>query len=94
MIGGGLALLMLSTYFGLDFGMYSNAIAFGVMIIITVAGGLLADVMKSRILAGTTIFAGFLTPILVSTGHANEMVLFNYLLLLTGAMFVLVYRNG
>jgi len=93
-MGGGLALLILSAYFGLDYQMYPNAIAFVIMIVITFVGGFLAHILNSKILAGITILSGFLAPILASSGQANEIVLFNYILILLGGMFFLVKKHG
>jgi uncharacterized membrane protein len=43
--------------------------------------------LNSKILARTGILAGFLAPVLASSGVANEIILFNYILILLGGMF-------
>ena len=93
-IGGGFALIMLSAYFGIEYGLYSNAVGFVLMILTTLMAGFLAHKLDSKILGGTTILAGFLAPILASTGTANEIVLFNYILILVLGMFWLVKKHG
>ena len=94
LMGGGFALVMLSAYFGLEYNLYSNAVAFGLMLVTTYMAGFLAHRLDSKILAGTTILAGFLAPVLAGSGVANEIVLFNYILILLGGMFWLVFNHG
>ena len=93
LMGGGFALVMLSAYFGLEYNLYSNAVAFGLMLVTVYMAGFLAHRLDSKILAGTTILAGFLAPVLASSGVANEIVLFNYILILLGGMFWLVFKH-
>jgi uncharacterized membrane protein len=94
LIGAGFAVIMLSAYFGLEYNLYSNAVAFVLMLLTTFMAGLLAHKLNSKILAGTTILAGFLAPILASSGVANEIVLFNYILILLAGMFWLIFKHG
>ncbi len=94
LIGGGFAILMLSAYFGIEYNIYSNTFGFGIMVLIVAMAGFLAHRLNSKILAGVSILAGFLAPFLTSTGQANEMILFNYILLLLSGMFWLVYKHG
>jgi uncharacterized membrane protein len=89
LMGGGFAVLHLSAKFGLVFDLYSNAATFILMIIITTASVLISYKLNSRIIAFAALIGGFLSPVMASSGVANELVLFNYILILLGGMFFL-----
>jgi uncharacterized membrane protein len=89
LIGGGFSILYLSAKFGLVFDLYSNATAFILMVIITAAAILISYKLESRIVAFVALVGGFISPVLASSGVANEIILFNYILILLGGMFFL-----
>ena len=89
LMGGGFAILYLAAKFGLIYNLYSNAIGFILMTIITFAAVAIAFRTNSRIIAFVALVGGFLNPFLASSGQANEMVLFNYILLLLAGMVFL-----
>jgi uncharacterized membrane protein len=83
-VGGGLATLYFSMYAlgPLYHLLDSMVLVFALMILITVAAGILALYADSMLIAIFGLIGGFCTPILLSTGTANFPALFSYLLLL------------
>lgn len=83
-VGGGLATLYFSMYAlgPLYHLLDSMALVFALMILITIAAGILALYADSMLVAIFGIIGGFCTPILLSTGTPNFVALFSYLLLL------------
>ena len=85
--GGGIGVLFLTVFAALRLhGLLSPTFAFGLLILITAAAGVLAIKQESRAFAilGTT--GGFLAPLLVSTGSGNHVGLFSYYLILNCAI--------
>jgi len=85
--GGGIGVLFLTVFAALRLhDLLSPAVAFGFLILITAASGVLAIKQESRAFAilGTT--GGFLAPLLVSTGAGNHVGLFSYYLILNCAI--------
>ena len=93
--GGGIGVLFLTVFAALRLhALLSPTIAFGLLIIITAAAGVLAVKQESRAFAilGTT--GGFLAPLLASTGSGNHVGLFSYYLVLNCAVLgVAWYRS-
>ena len=63
--------------------------AYGLMILITIACGLLSWRHRARDIALLGMIGGFLTPMLLSTGQDNPIGLFTYILLLDVGLLVL-----
>lgn len=93
--GGGIGLLYLSVFAAFNYyGLISQTAAFGIMILITLFGSLLAIRYDAQILFIMAIVGGFLTPYLVSTGTDNQLALFGYIALLDlGVLFVSAFKN-
>lgn len=93
--GGGIGVLFLTVFAALRLhALLSPTVAFGLLIIITAAAGVLAVKQESRAFAilGTT--GGFLAPLLASTGSGNHVGLFSYYLILNCAVLgVAWYRS-
>lgn len=93
--GGGLALLYLSVYAA--FGFYhliGQAAAFSFMILVTAGGAALSLRFRSERLAGLALIGGFLTPLLLSRGADQHVILFTYLLILDlGFLAVSAFRR-
>ncbi len=82
-IGGGLAILYFSMYAaGPLYHLIPSPTVFLLMIVVTVAAGLLAVRTRSMLVAIFGIIGGFCTPILLSTDHPQLPVFYAYLLLL------------
>ena len=94
LIGGGFAILYISEKFGIIFDLYTNSLGFILMIITTIAAILISEKLNSKIISGIALIGGFISPILASTGQANELILFNYILILLGGMFFLSWKKN
>lgn len=94
LMGGGFAIFYIAAKFGLTYELYSNTVAFILMSVVTLSTVLIAYKTDSRTVAIVALLGGFLNPVLVSTGQANEAVLFNYILLLLAGMIFLAWKRG
>ena len=92
-VGGGLATLYFSMYAlgPLYHLLDSMVLIFALMILITVAAGILALYADSMLIAIFGLIGGFCTPILLSTGVPNFIGLFSYLLLLNLGILGIAY---
>lgn len=95
MVGAGIAILYLSVYAAFNFyHLMPQWMAFVFMAIVTIVAflnGLFYNSLAEGILGWA---GGFLTPIMLSTGHANEIGLFTYVVLLdVGLIAMVVKRN-
>ena len=92
--GGGLALLYLSIFAAYNYyHLIGQAGAFAVMIVITAIGAVLAVFSDSERLAAISLFGGFLTPFMVSSGIDNQIALFGYLLILDLGFLLMSYAK-
>lgn len=94
-IGGGLAILYFSMFAaGPLYNLLPSPAVFSIMIMITLAAGLLAVRTKSMLVAIFGIIGGFCTPILLRTGQPQFLVLYSYMLLLNfGVLGIAHYRQ-
>lgn len=92
LVGGGLATLYFTIGLAFqDYQIFSQSVAFAIMLIITIFAVLLSILYNRQELAVLAIIGGFATPLAVSTGEGNYIVLFSYLALLNVGMLVLAY---
>jgi uncharacterized membrane protein len=92
LIGGALAVLYFTIALAFhEYQLFSQTVAFVIMVIITVFAVILSLAYDRKELAVLAVLGGFGTPFFVSTGSGNITVLFSYLLLLNVGMLSLVY---
>ena len=86
----GEATLFLSVWAGCQYyTLYSREVGFAAMIAITVAMAIVAIGRNSQRIAVLSMLGGLLTPVLVSSGKDQQVVLFTYLILLSmGALAI------
>src|SRR5882724_10584160 len=90
----GEATLILSVWAGCSYyTLYSRDVGFFGMILITSAMAAIALGRDSQRIAVLCLIGGYLTPILVSTGKDQQVVLFTYLLILGAGMLVMGERK-
>ncbi len=95
--GGALGILYLTLFAGFQVlrssatggPLISQNAAFAGMIAVTVGGAALAILASSRTVAGLAALGGFLTPLLLSTGQGNQLVLGTYLAILVAGFLAL-----
>ena len=92
LVGGGLAVFYFTIAISFhEYHLFSQAVAFILMVIITGFSVLLSIGYNRQELAILAIIGGFTTPFMVSTGEGNYIVLFTYLIILNVGMLVLAY---
>lgn len=75
------------------YGLLGSAPSFALMILVTVACGLLAHRHDALVIALLGLLGGFVTPFALSSGEDHPFGLFGYLLLLDGALLYLAARK-
>lgn len=94
-LGGGIATLYFSIF--ASFAMYKlvdMVPAFAFMILITVAAAVLSLRLNSLLTAILGVIGGYCTPIILSTGQANFLGLYSYVLLLgIGVLAIAKYKD-
>jgi uncharacterized membrane protein len=92
LVGGGIAVLYLTIAIAFhEYALFSQTIAFLIMVVITGFAVLFSIGYDRRELAVLSILGGFASPFMVSTGEGNYIVLFTYILILDVGMLVLAY---
>lgn len=92
LVGGGLTVLYFTIAIAFHYyGLFSQGVAFAIMVAITSLGVLLTLAYNRVELAVMTLIGGFATPFMVSKGAGNYTVLFTYILILDVGMLVLSY---
>jgi len=90
--GGGIAVLYLTAFAAMRLhALLPPEGAFAVMILLTAAAVLLAIVQDAMALACAAILGGLASPILVSTGSGNHVILFSYLALLNTGIALIAW---
>lgn len=86
----GEATLYVSVWAGCQYySLYSRDVGFVAMIVITAVMAALALGRNSQRIALLSLLGGFLTPLLVSTGKDQQVVLFTYILILGAGMLLI-----
>src|SRR5216684_1654729 len=92
--GLGAAVLYLSIWAGCQYyTLFSRDVGFYAMIIVTATMAAVALGRDSQRIALLSLFGGFLTPLLVSTGKDEQVVLFTYLLILGAGLLAIEMRR-
>jgi uncharacterized membrane protein len=92
LVAGGLSVLYFTIAIAFsDYKIFSQTVAFVLMVVITGFSVLLAIAYNRPALAVMSLIGGFATPFMASSGQGNYIVLFTYLLVLDCGMLVLAY---
>ena len=92
LVAGGLSVLYFTIAIAFtEYQIFSQTVAFLIMVVITGFAVLLSLLYDRVELAVMSLIGGFCTPFMVSTGQSNYVVLFGYLLVLDSGMLVLAY---
>ena len=95
LVGGGIATLYFSTFAAFQlYALIGQIPSFALMILITVLAATLAIVYDNKWLAVLGIVGGFLTPVMLSTGQDNQIVLMTYVTILNlGLLAIAFYKK-
>ena len=92
LVGGGLAVFYFTIAIAFqDYHIFSQPVAFAIMVVITGFSVLLSIAYDRQELAILAIVGGFASPFMLSTGEGNYIVLFTYILILNAGMILLAY---
>lgn len=92
LVGGGIAVLYFTIAFAFhQFSLFNQTVAFIIMVLITAFAVLLSITYNRPELAVLAILGGFATPLMVSKGGGNYMILFTYIMILDVGMLILAY---
>lgn len=94
LFGAGIGLLYLSGYASYNFyQLLSQPVAFGLMMMVTAVSIFLALRYNALSIALLGWAGGFITPLALSTGQANQVGLFSYIAFLDVALLAILYRK-
>ena len=92
LVGGAMAVFYYSISIAFhDYQLFSQPVAFGLMVVITGFSVLLSISYNRKELAILGLVGAFTTPLIVSNGGSNYQVLFSYLAIVNAGMLVLAY---
>ena len=92
-LGLALALLLMSTYAASSFyQLVPVVLAFAVVAVLSVLGGVLAIRHRAEAILVLSLFAALLNPVFLSTGSDRALALMSYLLVMTSGAFVVGVR--
>jgi uncharacterized membrane protein len=95
LVGAGIAILYLSVYASFNFySLLPQWLAFLMMSCVTAMALALGIYFNSRVIGLFGWAGGFLTPIMLSTGSANEIGLFTYIALLNVGLLAIVFMKN
>jgi uncharacterized membrane protein len=95
LIGGGIATLYFSTFAAFQiYDLFPQTPSFIIMVIITIFASSLSIIYDTKWLAVLGLIGGFLTPIMLSTGQDNQIVLMTYMTILNlGLLGIAFYKR-
>jgi uncharacterized membrane protein len=90
--GGAIGILVLTVYAAFRiYALLPPSLAFGLLIVIVAGAGVLAVAQDSPALAILAVVAGFLAPILASSGQGDHVILFGYYAVLNAMIFAVAW---
>ena len=95
LVAGGISILYFTIYIAFhEYQLFSQTIAFSIMVLITVFSTLVSVSYSRQELAVLALIGGFAVPFMVSTGEGNYRVLFSYIAILNiGILGVSYFRK-
>ena len=95
LIGGGLATLYFSIFSAFSFyHLIGQKSGFLLMILITASSGILSVRLNSPLIVILGILGGYATPVMLSTGSANLVGLFSYMLILGLGILAIAHKKN
>lgn len=94
MVGGGISVLYITITLAFrEYQLFSQTAAFVILIAITVFSVILSLVYDRRELALFSLLGGYASPLMISTGAGNYVVLFSFLVILNAGMLAISMRK-
>lgn len=94
LVGGGISVLYITITLAFqEYGLLSQSVAFGLLIAITVFSVILSLLYDRKELAIFSLLGGFGSPLMISSGTGNYIVLFSYIFILNAGMLVVAFRK-
>ncbi len=95
LIGGALAIFYFTITLAYhQFHLFSQTVAFIIMVVITGFAVVLSQLYNRQELAIIALIGGFATPFMVSEGSGNYKTLFSYLIILNTGLLVIAYNKA
>ncbi|MDI9364790.1 MAG: DUF2339 domain-containing protein [Flavobacterium sp.] len=95
LVGGGLAIFYFTITLGYhQFHLFSQTLAFIIMIVITAFAVVLSLLYNRQELAIIALVGGFASPFMVSNGSGNYQTLFTYLIVLNAGLLIIAYNKS
>ncbi|MCP1996588.1 DUF2339 domain-containing protein [Flavobacterium sp. HSC-61S13] len=95
LVGGGISVFYITITLAFrEYELFSQTVAFILLIIITGFSVALSLLYNRKELAVFSLLGGFMAPLMVSTGIGNYVVLFSYLLILNSGMLYLSFKKN
>lgn len=94
LVGGGISVFYITVTLAFrEYELFSQTIAFVILIVITIFSVVLSLMYDRKELAIFSLLGGFASPLMVSTGTGNYIVLFSYIFILNAGMLVVSFAK-
>lgn len=94
MVGGGISVLYITITLAFrEYQLFDQTVAFGILIAITIFSVILSLLYNRKELALFSLLGGYASPLMISTGEGNYIVLFSFLLILNSGMLIISMRK-
>lgn len=92
LVGGGISVFYITITLAFrEYELFSQTVAFILLIVVTIFSVILSLYYDRKELAIFSLLGGFASPLMVSTGEGNYIVLFSYILILNSGMLVISF---
>lgn len=94
MVGGGISVLYITITLAFrEYHLFNQTAAFAILIAITIFSVILSLVYDRKELALFSLLGGYASPLMISTGEGNYVVLFSFLLILNSGILLISMRK-
>ena len=95
LVGGGISVFYITITLAFrEYAIFSQPVAFILLTIVTIFSVILSLLYNRQELAVFSLIGGFLSPLMISTGSGNYIVLFSFLLILNTSMLVISLKKN
>lgn len=94
LVGGGISALYIAITLAFrEYHLLSQPLSFGILVAITLFSVILSLVYDRKELALFSLLGGYASPLMISTGEGNYIVLFSFILILNTGMLIISMRK-